>query len=254
MKKVIALIVVLGISTMASGGLPAPMIMPKAFGGDAVTVNGDLSDWASAAWVPLNFVLCGLGTDVSDAQYAARWDDNGIYMAVTLTDTVPVYESNPAANWNTDDHLEVYVDSANTNYVGYAYSPSGLPYGDAQQYVVRPDPLALPGTWQVLGWPGIAPPLPATVALQITGSLMEYEMYIPAQYQQAPIGLTFGSTVGLDLAYLSNSITTYVMLQNNDVGGKFNDASAMQDWILIPEPITMVLLGLGGVALIRRKK
>ena len=269
MKKTMVLIMVLGMGTMAFGQLPAPKLMPRAIGPDAVTLDGDLGDWAGADWLTLGAgnpdggVTWGAATDLTNAKYAARWDVGGIYLAVSLVDTVAVYEPFPPSGWNSSDRIEVYIDSTNSDYEGYVewgatYGAAGA-YDDAQWYVMSPDPCGDVGsTWQGLGWLGHTPASlghpAATVALSITGSLLEYEIFCPAQFNGLPIGLGYLQTVGVDVAALSNDGTTYAMLQANNVGGKFNDAADFQDWTLIPEPMTMILLGLGGVALIRRKR
>lgn len=260
MKKIMVLIVVLGMGTMALGALPAAKLMPRAIGPDAVTVDGDLGDWAGADWLilgagnPEGGVTWGEATDVSNAKYAARWDAGGIYVAAMCTDTVPVWTANDTG-WNDSDRCEIYMDATNSNLEGYAEIGTSGAQSDAQHHIVGLSGVA--SHWATCGMIGGSPPpgpVP-TIVTSVAGNTYMYEAYCPSyDGTLAPFGLSLGMTVGLDVGMLSNDGATYSMLQANNVGGKFNDAAGFQDWTLIPEPVTMVLLGLGGVALIRRKR
>lgn len=261
MKKVLTQIMVLGICSVALAQLPSVKPMPKAASVLAVTVDGDLSEWTgSSTWLVLGnsspeggFSL-GAATDMSNAKYAVRWDDGGFYFAATMTDTVQVFAPSNVA-WNNPDRIEAYADFTNSDFGGYAYAGTTGPFSDAQETVVgQADGLG--GLWLSNGWPGPGPLHgPPIAACQIVGSTYNYELYVPAINPLTnPIVLALGMTVGADLAAVSWDGATYSFVQANSVPGKWNNAAAMQNWILVPEPLTLVLLGAAGLALRRRKR
>jgi len=56
-----------------------------------VRIDGDLSDWRRAEWIPLNAVITGSPTNISNAAWSLAWDEDGIiYVAVQYEDAEPV--------------------------------------------------------------------------------------------------------------------------------------------------------------------
>jgi len=82
-----------------------------------VTIDGDLSDWADAAWSKVdqkNQVVYGVGAwgwdkDLS-FKYAVRWEPKALLIALEVTDNTLVQEKKGADMWE-GDHIELWVDA-----------------------------------------------------------------------------------------------------------------------------------------------
>jgi len=224
--------------------LPLPM-------GTAV-VDGVLDEWEGANWIAMDKVYHGDPSDLSNAQWAAMWAPDMIYVAVRGVDNVHVF-NDTNVSWNAQDSVEIYVDSANKNVSGYSST-----FSDAQQYVGSPSAsqpdeewLTLPlttGPLDALGT-GIVPAFEAVV----DGQTIRYEIAI-RPYSALNInhpesstvltlspGMTLGLDVVMDTKY-GDQGDDFGMLCENMATGKFGNADLFLDHITVPEPSTFVLL------------
>ena len=210
------------------------------------TIDGDLSDWADVQWIAMDMLSYGAPTDLSNAEWAARWDDasNRILLAVRGTDTFHFFSDYPI-QWDGQDSIEVYVDANNSDATPLV--PFQFKY--AQQWTIGPDAddtndLWGGGEWVNISY-GASTPTGYTAAVDVTGNVISYELALPpfALYYAAgtpanvEVDLAVGLTVGLDVIMGTRTSSSgqpydFGMVCENTVGGKYDNASLFPNFTL----------------------
>ncbi|MBN1435833.1 MAG: hypothetical protein JW936_02055 [Sedimentisphaerales bacterium] len=201
-----------------------------------IDVDGDLSDWAGAQWVPLDALYysdTGYDPcDLSGCEYAVCWDTNAIYVAVKVVDTYHVL-GETAGSWNTQDRVEIFVDAANNDTANYNGSMAS-----AQHYVMGATPTG--GTWIQLGDATSPPAIPGSpetlYASDVNGDVITYEIRVPSWSNMTTTtlaNLAVNDIIGVDVVVGTKSADGYGMLSNDTRRPeKHLYAANFQDWKL----------------------
>jgi hypothetical protein len=208
----------------------------------AVTVDGVLSEWDDAVWTPLDQVYSGDPSDVTQAQFAAKWDDatNKIYVAARVNDSDHVFQD-AWGDWNQSDRLEIYFSVHGGDYQYFQEN--------AQQYVIwrgpTTDSAVLGG--ERIGGPlaGDPPAVPGDMGFEfqiaLDGSEILYEAALtPFEFYDGFVGepnsvvldLAQDVTVLFDVVANSKRAGGFGQLAENLSTGKFSDTSAFRQYTL----------------------
>ena len=279
MRKLLVLTMVLAMSSTAFG-VVCPDIKP--LGDDVITIDKDQSDWYAIPdldWVVFGGSVGGptTGGVQSNGKVTARWAPDGLYMLALVEDPCQ-YNGPPVGGlspftWykNGMDAIEVYWNSDDVH--GTSVDPTPL-QTEAQSYVLGDGTssnsffLQPTGPSDPCGYPwGNAVPnvLPngaigqediLQVGDPFAGKGYAYELFLPALANDGTTlsSLAAGDTVGFDITFASGD--PYGYSRYTGPGGDADpfDSTDWSCYNLVPEPFTMSLLGLGGLALIRRRK
>ena len=80
------------LSALLAGSAFAQLDIPNA---GRIRIDGNLSDWRQAEWTPIDAVITGTPTNISNAVWSLSWDDDGIiYVAVQYDDSDIVLRKN----------------------------------------------------------------------------------------------------------------------------------------------------------------
>lgn len=77
---------------LTAGLLQAEMDIPQS---NRIQIDGSLSDWRNAEWTPIEAVINGSPTNISNAVWSLAWDEDGmLYVAVQYDDSDIVLRKN----------------------------------------------------------------------------------------------------------------------------------------------------------------
>lgn len=172
MKKTTVFATLLLLSSIACAETGNPQDIPEA---GRIRIDGKLDDWKRIEWTPLNATLAGNPVNISNAQWALQWDEDGmLYIAVQYDDADIVLQDG-YVNSNTQDCVEIFVrGDTGSEPLDYSNDQSS-----AQHYIFG---LAKNKTaaWKKLA--GTDPfPLhnPAKSAVALNGKTFTYEIMVP---------------------------------------------------------------------------
>ena len=279
MRKLLVLTMVLAMSGVAMGVQNMAGGYIKPLGLDTITIDKDQSDWYAIGdldWLEFggSESATSSGTQ-ANGKLTARWAPDGIYILGIVSDD-SMYNG-PAGpdpfDWikNGMDAIEVYWNSDDVH--GTSVDPAPL-QTEAQSYVLGDGTssnsffLQPTGPTDPCGWPwgNVVPNVLENGATgqediwhPASGDPFDgyaYELFLPALANDgtSPSALAAFDTVGLDVTFVSGDPCDYSRYTGPGGDADPFDSSGWSSYTLVPEPITMTLLGLGGLALIRRKK
>jgi hypothetical protein len=251
-------ILVLAFATMTFGQVEIPE--------GTATVDGDLSDWAGAAWIDADQIYYSSNelwpADVPEGtpKWAAMWSSttNMIYVAATLEDQNQI-STTESTGWDTSDRVEFYVNAPNTDTSPYYWGTPASEGGDmrdAQQWVVGHDgstgPDDVAGYWATLGGNPIPEGAEPEIAVRVEGTTISYEIAMtpwesllwvyddggstPLRLEDENstiVQLAAGVQMGLDVVLGSRDGDNFGMMAENLDGAKYTNAANMLNVTLV---------------------
>ena len=259
MKKFIVLVLVLGLASaaMAAGTITLNRDVPLT--GTAPNVNGTIAagEWSDALAIPFDTVTVlanggaafqggnGAAPDY-DATYYMKWDSSNLYIAVDVVDDSYIEDPSPGDGTNNGDEAQLGFTlgtPSSGSAVIWDFAASTIGGGSAQ--IHEHDP------W---GHGGYGVPVASQIAGAVGGPGYVIEVAIAwADLGYTPVLNDVHSMYLISPDFDSDGMTSTMSIGEGTWFGEYIPPN-MNTMTLVPEPATMLLLGLGGLALIRRKR
>jgi hypothetical protein len=223
-----AIAVAEGYATSGVGSLtfeiPETYSDPTVIQAGAVTVDGNLADWAGASWVSINQVYEGTPSDILEAYYAVRWQAGKIYVGVKVKDNAHHFTDSYGTAYNIHDDIEVYLHTDNNAALDYPNCQA------AQEYIFGIMNSNQTKVWSALGNGSMYPDHMITsdgsmngmgVATgSVNGEWIYYELQLtPFTYLDGISNiitkLDGGDVIGLDVNVLGNNGTGFTGVKSS---------------------------------------
>jgi hypothetical protein len=194
-----------------------PQDIPEA---GRIRIDGQLNDWRNIKWTPLDETLAGNPVNISNAQWALRWNDDAmLYIAVRYDDAGIVLQ-NSCANSNAQDCVEIFVrGDTGSQPIDYSENQSS-----AQHYIfgLSKDKIT---PWKKLANTDPFPAHnPATAAVTLSGNTFTYEIAVPLydrfsaksrrQSQTSEVAPEF--EIGVDIAIVDIGTNGYAGMKSEN--------------------------------------
>ena len=194
-----------------------PLDIPEA---GHIRIDGRLEDWGKIDWAPLDKNLAGNPVNISNAQWALRWNDDAmLYIAVRYDDAGIVLQD-CYVNSNAQDCVEIFVrGDTGSQPADYSQNQSS-----AQHYIfgLSKDKSTV---WKKLANTDPFPAHnPAAAAVTLSGNTFTYEIMVPLydkfsaesrrQSQTSEVSLEF--EIGVDIAIMDADANGYAGMKSEN--------------------------------------
>ena len=181
------------------------------------TIDGDLTDWPTASFLPLTHVTAE-GSSVastwhssdtandadSSARYFVKWDRTYLYVAASITDDV-LKTPNSGDQLSYNDALEIFLDGAHDRTISYGSDDIQLVFSADNEVVAGRDASVVT--------------FPKGVSQAIGGTAPSWTLEVRIPWSLLGGSATIGRVIGFDLK-----------LDDNDTGGAARSRDLVLFW------------------------